>query len=280
MRPKKISIISSIIIVILIISIVVLVNNILNKGSKEVKIAKHFIEELYDEDIINGENGFEISVEEDALRKISNKSSKIKNSVMVGSYAVDIDKEYKVLGFSNKNITEVVSEGADIISEDKAISLAEIYLNKITKDDFILFKEVKVQEDSQMPIYNINFYKLKDGHPYYKQEINVAINKITGKLEGYTNYPVDKMKYINDVNITEEEAKDILQHNLKNLDLNSQIINDPILYYINISDNEMVLAYKFECKVKNKDNKEDDLVTFVRADNKEVVNLNIEVAAR
>ena len=279
MRPKKISIISSIIIVILIISIVVLVNNILNKGSKEVKIAKHFIEELYDEDIINGENGFEISVEEDALRKISNKSSKIKNSVMVGSYAVDIDKEYKVLGFSNKNITEVVSEGADIISEDKAISLAEIYLNKITKDDY-LFKEVKVQEDSQMPIYNINFYKLKDGHPYYKQEINVAINKITGKLEGYTNYPVDKMKYINDVNITEEEAKDILQHNLKNLDLNSQIINDPILYYINISDNEMVLAYKFECKVKNKDNKEDDLVTFVRADNKEVVNLNIEVAAR
>ncbi|VYU03448.1 hypothetical protein [Clostridium tertium] len=279
MRPKKISIISSIIIVILIISIVVLVNNILNKGSKEVKIAKHFIEELYDEDIINGENGFEISVEEDALRKISNKSSKIKNSVMVGSYAVDIDKEYKVLGFSNKNITEVVSEGADIISEDKAISLAEIYLNKITKDDY-LFKEVKVQEDSQMPIYNINFYKLKDGHPYYKQEINVAINNITGKLEGYTNYPVDKMKYINDVNITEEEAKDILQHNLKNLDLNSQIINDPILYYINISDNEMVLAYKFECKVKNKDNKEDDLVTFVRADNKEVVNLNIEVAAR
>ena len=279
MRPKKISIISSIIIVILIISIVVLVNNILNKGSKEVKIAKHFIEELYDEDIINGENGFEISVEEDALRKISNKSSKIKNSVMVGSYAVDIDKEYKVLGFSNKNITEVVSEGADIISEDKAISLAEIYLNKITKDDY-LFKEVKVQEDSQMPIYNINFYKLKDGHPYYKQEINVAINKITGKLEGYTNYPVDKMKYINDVNITEEEAKDILQHNLKNLDLNSQIINDPILYYINISDNEMVLAYKFECKVKKKDNKEDDLVTFVRADNKEVVNLNIEVAAR
>ena len=39
-------------------------------------------------------------------------------------------------------------------------------------------KEIKIEENLQSPIYNINFYKLKDGHPYYKQDINIVINTI------------------------------------------------------------------------------------------------------
>lgn len=276
MRPKKISIISGIIIVILMILIVVLVSRILNKDNKEVKVAKDFIEELYDEDIINVEYGFKASIEEDALNKSASKSSKIKYSVMIGSYAVDIDKDYKVLGFSNKNIPAVVSENAPRITSEEAVSLAKSYLSKLTKDEY-LFKEIKIDEDLQSPIYNINFYKLKDGHPYYKQDINIIINNNTGKLEGYINYPIADIKYINDINIDKKEARSILDSNYKTLGLDYKVQNDPMLFYISVSDNEMVLAYQFKCKVTNKDNKEEDSTTFIRADNKEVVNFNLEL---
>lgn len=276
MRPKKISIISSIIVVILIVLIIVLVSRILNKDNKEVKVAKNFIEELYDEDIINVEYGFKASIEEDALNKATSKSSKIKYSVMIGSYAVDIDKDYKVLGFSNKNIPAVVSENPPRITSEEAVSLAKSYLSKLTKDEY-LFKEIKIEEGLQSPIYNINFYKLKDGHPYYKQDINIIINNNTGKLEGYINYPIGDIKYINDINIDKKEARSILDSNYKTLGLDYKVQNDPMLFYISVSDNEMVLAYQFKCKVTNKDNKEEYSTTFIRADNKEVVNFNLEL---
>lgn len=276
MRPKKISIISGIIIVILMVLIVVLVSRILNKDNREVKVAKDFIEELYDEDIINVEYGFKASIEEDALNKSTSKSSKIKYSVMIGSYAVDIDKDYKVLGFSNKNIPAAASENAPRITSEEAVSLAKSYLSKLSKDEY-LFKEIKIDEDLQSPIYNINFYKLKDGHPYYKQDINIIINNNTGKLEGYINYPIGDIKYINDINIDKKEARSILDSNYKTLGLDYKVQNDPMLFYISVSDNEMVLAYQFKCKVTNKDNKEEDSTTFIRADNKEVVNFNLEL---
>lgn len=276
MRPKKISIISSIIIILLMVLIIVLVSRILNKDNKEVKVAKNFIEELCDEKIINVEYGFKTSIEEETLNKSTSKSSKIKYSVMIGSYAVDIDKDYKILGFSNKNIPAVVSENPPRITSEEAVSLAEIYLSKLTKDDY-LFKEIKIEEDLQSLTYNINFYKLKDGHPYYKQDINIVINNNTGKLEGYINYPIGDIQYINDINIDENEASNILEKNYKTLGLDYKIQNDPILYYISVSDNEMVLAYQFKCKVTNKDNKEEESTTFIRADNKEVVNFNLEV---
>ncbi|MDU5110144.1 MAG: hypothetical protein E6248_06825 [Clostridium sp.] len=276
MRPKKISIISSIIIILLIALIILLVSKILDKSSKEVKVAKDFIEELYNEDIINAESGFKTSIEEDALNKVNNKSSKIKYSVMVGSYAVDIDEDYKVLGFSNKNIPALVSENAPMITLEKAVSLSESYLSKLTKDEYLV-KEVKIEGDSLSPIYNINFYKLKDGHPYYKQDINVVINNSTGKLEGYINYPIGEVKYINDINIDEKEARSILESNYKALGLDYKIQSNPMMYYITVSDNEMVLAYRFNYKVTNKDNKEEDSTSFIRADNGEVVNFNLEV---
>lgn len=276
MRPKKISIISSIIVVILMVLIIVLVSRILNKDNKEVKVAKNFIEELYDERIINVEYGFKASIEEDTLNKATSKGSKIKYSVMIGSYAVDIDKDYTVLGFSNKNIPAVVSENPPRITSEEAVSLAEGYLSKLTKDNY-LFKEIKIDENLQSPIYNINFYKLKDGHPYYKQDINIVINNNTGKLEGYINYPIGDIKYINDINVDEDEARSILDKIYKTLGLDYKIQNDPMLYYISVSDNEMVLAYQFNCKFTNKDNKEEESTIFIRADNKEVVNFNLEL---
>ncbi|WP_288221125.1 hypothetical protein [uncultured Clostridium sp.] len=282
MRIKKASIVFSVVIIVLLLLIGLIVSNILNRGTKEVKIAKNFISDLYDSGVIeeNKEIKNEV-VKEEALNKASNENSKIKYSVIVGDYAVSIDKDYNILGFLNKSI-EDANTRSNYIKEDDAIYLAKSYLSKITKDD-CKFKEIRVQEGVASPVYNIIFYKYRDGYPYYTQEINTLINKITGKLEGYTNYPINDMKYIEKINIDEEEATNILKDNFKRLKLDITLVEEPMLGYVNISDKEMVLAYIFNIKINNdnkEENKKDTCISLVRADTGEIVNYNLEAVAR
>ena len=219
-----------------------------------------------------------LEIKEELLNKLSNKNSRIKYSVVIGNYGVDIDKDYEVLGFSNKNLGEVKYKAKEI-SEEDAIYLAKSYISKITKDDFS-FKEIKSKEDSDSLVYNVVFNKYRDGYPCYKQEINTLINKITGKLEGYTNYPIEYMNYIDKINIDEKEATEILNNNFKSLKLNGTIEGNPTLAYINVSDKEMVLAYMFNIKITSSDIKEEMFLSFVRADTSEVINYNLEAVAK
>ncbi|MGG7143406.1 hypothetical protein ACQPVP_08060 [Clostridium nigeriense] len=279
MRVRKASMVFSVVIIVLLLLIGFIVNNILKKGTKEVKVAKDFIEELYDSGII--ENSYSIKksvIKEETLNKLSNKDSIIKYSVIVGKYGVDIDKNFNILGFSNKNIDEHMVK-SNLISEEDAIYLAKSYLSKITKDEFE-FKEVKKGDNIESSFYNIIFYKYRNGYPYYKQEIKTVINKFTGKLEGYTNYPIENIKYSEEINIDEEEAIKILKDNFEGLKLEVTAMEDPILAYINISDKEMVLAYILNSNLKDKDGKEETCTSSVRADTGEVVNYNLESVAK
>ena len=52
MRLKKVSLVFSVVIIVLLLLIGLSVSNILDRGTKEVKVAKKFIEELYDSKII------------------------------------------------------------------------------------------------------------------------------------------------------------------------------------------------------------------------------------
>ncbi|MGN0027490.1 MAG: hypothetical protein ACI33I_10890, partial [Clostridium sp.] len=86
MRFKKASIVFSVIIIVLLILIGFSISNILDRGTKEIKVAKNFIEELYDNNIIEKNSIIKKDVIEDnALNKLSNKSSIIKYSVIVGN---------------------------------------------------------------------------------------------------------------------------------------------------------------------------------------------------
>lgn len=279
MRFKKASIVFSVIIIVLLLLIGFSVSNILDRGTKEVKVAKEFIEELYDNDIIEKNNIIKDAVvEEEALNKLSNKNSIIKYSVIVGNYGVDIDKDYKVVGFSNKNLGEEKYK-AEEISGDKAIALAKTYISKITNEKFA-YKEIKSKDNDNSLVYNVIFYKYRNEYPCYQQEINSLINKITGKLEGYTNYSLEAMNYIDEINIDEEKARESVNNNFKSLNINAKIEGKPILAYINNSDKEMVLAYVFNIKIINKDNTEEFIKSFVRADNGEVINYNLEAVAK
>lgn len=277
MRIKKASIILSLISILLLLLITIIVGNILNRGKKEVKIAKDFIEELYDNDIIEKSEKLENEmIKEEVLNKESNRNSKIKYSVIVGKYAVDIDKDYNILGFSNKNISEIRFRSREI-TEDDAINLAKSFLAKMTEEDF-KFKEVRNQEGIDSPVYNIVFYKYRNGYPYYYQEINTIINKNTGKLEGYSNYPITDIKYIEEINVTEVEATSIVKDNFKKLELDVMITEEPMLSYVNISDKEIVLAYVFNIGINSESTKE-NCVSLVRADTGEIINYNLETVA-
>lgn len=279
MRLKKTSIVFSVVIIVLLVLIVIVVNNILNRGTKEVKVAKQFIEELYDNGVI--EDSYSIKravIKEETLNKLSNNNSIIKYSVIVGKYGVDIDKDFNVLGFSNKNIDENMARSNEI-SEEEAIYLAKSYLSQITNEEFS-FKELKTSENVDNSLYNIIFYKYKNGYPYYKQEIKTVINKFTGKLEGYTNYPIENVKYMEEININEKEATKILKESFESLKLEVTSIEAPLLSYINASDTEMVLAYTFNWNLKCKDGKEETYTSSVRADTKEVINYNLEAVAK
>lgn len=279
MKSKSIKLILSLVIIVLLFSIVLVVRKILNVENKEVKVAKEFIEELYYGGIIDYTEGI---AEEQALNKSNKRNSNIKYSVMIGNYGVDIDSDYNILAFSNKNVdgNDMVLEKAisfnynyndsKNITEDEAIYLAESYLNKITKEKYTI-KKVKV-EDRRSPIYKISFYKYKDKYPYYKEETTISINKNTGKLEAYTNYPILDMKYIEDISITEQEAINIIKNNYADSDLNISIDDKCKLAYVTVDEKEMALAYIF-----NIEKADEESVNFVRADNGQILNNIAEV---
>lgn len=276
MRLKKGTIVFSIVIVVLLVLIVFMINNILNKGTKEVIVAKKFIENLSDSNIIEEYKNNSKIDEEATLNKLANKSSQIQYSVIVGNYGVDIDKDYNVLGFSNKNLGSTSTN--EVIDEKKAINLATKYVNEITNDEF-KFKEVRSREEENSPCYNIIFYKCKDGYPYYKQEISAVIDKSKGKLEGYSNYPLDHIKHIKEINIDEVKAGEIAKGHFVNLNFKVSALENPMIAFVSVKDNEMVLSYIYNVKVINNDKKEEVYSICVRADSGEVINFNLDAVA-
>lgn len=272
MKNRNIRLILGLVIIVLLFSIILVARRILNVENKEVKVAKDFIEELYYSGIIDYKEG--IAKEEQALNKSNKKNTSIKYSVMIGNYGVDIDDNYNILAFSNKNVTDNNIDGLEKatlynyneeITEDKAIYLAQSYLDKII-DEKSTIKGIKIENENS-PIYKISFYKYKENYPYYKEEINISINKNTGKLESYTNYPILNMNYIENINISEEEAINIIKGSYIDSNLNISIDDKCKIAYVNVDEKEMVLAYIF-----NIENGNEESVNFVRADNGQILN--------
>ena len=208
MKDKKGKIISIIIIVFLLIAIGILIGNILSKEKKEITVAEDFIEELLNKNIINDYKTNKETFQDISLNKLGSKNSQIKYSVIVVNYGVDIDENYEVLGFSNKNIRVLNSK--EIISQEDAKKLATGYVSEITEDKFI-FKEVKNNEEEKAPYYTVVFFECKDGYPIFNQEIIAMIDKVSGKLEGYSNYSTVNKETINIIDIEEEKAKKLFE---------------------------------------------------------------------
>lgn len=275
MKDKKGKIISIIIIVFLLIAIGILIGNILSKEKKEITVVEDFIEELLNKNIINDYKTNKETLQDISLNKLGSKNSQIKYSVIVGNYGVDIDENYEVLGFSNKNIRVLNSK--EIISQEDAKKLATGYVSEITEDKFI-FKEVKNNEEEKAPYYTVVFFECKDGYPIFNQEIIAMIDKVSGKLEGYSNYSTVNKETINIIDIEEEKAKEIVAKYFRELNIDLQKINKIYLSYVENDNNELVLSYVFNIVGSENDTMKDNIYSiFVRADTGEIINLNSEI---
>ena len=170
MNYKKRSIIFFITIICLLISLLCIVYSYIGGGSKEIRAAKRFVSLLYSQDIVaETENLDSISYESSKKYDMNNESEYY--IVNTRDFGIDVDNEFKVIGFKNK----VCILGETKVSEEQAIKKAEDYLDKIYTGD-VEFKEFIKSEGQEVPYYSLIFTKLEDGYPFYKDQIIVNIN--------------------------------------------------------------------------------------------------------
>lgn len=281
MKLKIVSVVLGVIVIIgLLFGIVNVFNNIVSGRREEIKVAKDFIQNLADNDMIKLDHTNKKIIEEKPLNKLPNIVSSIQYSIIIGNYGVDVDKNYSVIGFSNKNIDEnkISLTNTEEIGQENAIDIANKYLTKIIRNEDFKFKEIRVREGEKMPCYNIIFYKLRNGYEFYRQEINVSINKRTGILDGYSNYSLNEINYNDSINIDKEKSNIIINNYLNNLKMKVKKISDPKLLYVSTSNNNMVLGYIYNITSDNDNEKNYDVC--VRADSGEVINFNVDSIAK
>ncbi|MGL5379281.1 hypothetical protein [Clostridium sp.] len=269
---KKGTLIFALITVILLIGIVVVVLSMGFNESKEIKASKEFLTLLQDDGAIDSKININ-NVEYGQMAKASNLNSKIKFTTITENYGLDLDEKYNVIGFSKKS--QETNNLDNPISEEKARALAEDYVGLITQEE-VKFKEVRKLEGENESAYTVIFYKCNNGHPYYEHEIITKINKYTGFLEGYSNYPLDDIEYITNINTTEEEAKIIAEEHLLKLKIAGEIKEKPLLAYVKINDKEMELAYIFIVDSSNANNEEDKYKIFVGSSDGKILSVGIK----
>jgi len=229
-------------------------------GSKEIKAAKNFMEKLESNNIITMDK-------ENNKYKSTKKSDPVKKkqyySITVGDYGINVDSDYNVSGFSNRN-----SKAGEVkITPDEAKKLGEKYLKQIYKSGF-KFKEVTKEEvGKNSPYYTIVFSKFENGYPFYSYDLSVNINKETGILDGYSNSSIDKEPNtitINlDVNKGEKIALEAFSRLYKSGGLGEESYK---AFYENKDNNSLELCYIVTIKGLDENGKEIKLKYFISTD--------------
>lgn len=268
MNYKRSSIIIFSIIVVLILSVLIVVYQFLGGGVKEVRAAKKFIGLLYSKNIVDKTEEYD-SMIFSSTQKASPSSDKYTYSVATRDFGVDLDSDYKVVGFINK-ASEV---GEEIISEEDAIKKAEMYLDIICKNDF-KFKEVMKNEgESPLPYHKIIFTRYEDDYPFYSDTLGVYIDKTTGKLDGYTNVMTQAKPKHSEVLIKVNEAEDIAIAEFEKLNINAKVEETTYLAYCDKKDvKETELAYVVTILGEDVNNKEVKYKYFVSSESGNVIN--------
>lgn len=266
MNYKKKSIVIFSVFSVLILMVIIASHLAIGNGTKEKKSAKSFINLLSSNDLID-------EPEDMKDIKSTKKSDPSRNreyySVTIGNYAIDIDAQYNVIGFThNKSIANNVN-----ISVDNAKDIAEGYLNIIYDGD-CKFKEVVKEEEAQLtPYYSLLFTKYKDGYPYYNYNISLMINKETGKLEGFSNSSIDKEPKEIVVNINKDDAKEIAIAAFSKLYSSTELAEDIVEAYAEDKENtELELCYVVMLKGLDENNKEVKMKYFVSTETGDIIN--------
>ena len=270
MKGKKKIIVFTLLTMSLLIAIGFTIVSLLGNKSKEVKVAKKFVEKLQRMDIIDTKLNID-EIEFKSMDKVINKNSKTQYTVVAENLGIDLDSKYVVTGFSEK-IKENKSLDS-IIDKDNAKIIAEEYVGEITNEKFE-FKELREVKDGEEKsnTYTIAFYKYVKDYPCYDNEIVVNINKTSGKLESYTNQSINEVKHNIKKNINLEEAKNISIEYFSKLNVKAEIGKEPLLAVTLRVDGEFELSYVVELKITSNDGKIELYKLFINAESGDVVN--------
>lgn len=272
MNSKNTKIMASIILGILIISAIFVIYRFVGSGSKEIKVAKNFIEKLYNMDAINKQEKLE-NIKYKRVRTIKTKNELIYKTVMANSFGIDLDKNYNVIGFANKETIKANSK----ITVEEAKEKADEYLSKIYSGE-VIFKNIKTDEGTdELPYYSFIYLNSKNGYPFYFDEITININKETGNLENYANSSTQKECKEPIINISESEAESEAINYFNKYNKEAQIIEKTQMAYADKKDKAedkpiSELCYVVIVKGKNQDNSDITLKIFISTESKEVIN--------
>jgi len=246
--------------IILLIGAMISVYIFVGGGSKEIKAAKSFM------NILDTNNMISMDKENDDY-KSTKKSDPVKKkqyySITVGDYGINVDSDYNVSGFSNRN-----SKAAQVmINPEEAKKLGEKYLKQIYKSGF-KFKEVTKEEvGKNSPYYTIVFSKFENGYAFYSYDLSLNINKETGILDGYSNSSIDKEPNTITINLDVNRGEKIALEAFSKLYKNGAIAEDSYKsFYENKDKNSLELCYIITIKGLDENSKEIKLKYFISTD--------------
>lgn len=267
MKSKKHKKIHSFITIILLVLIALFTYEIVAGESKEVKEAKSFMTRLERMYAINltepiKEMKFEV------VNPNGNIDTTVGYTVATKNYGIDLDKEYRVVGFSKKE----AKHGNKVnITEEEAINIATKFSKELT-DESLEYKGMKTVEGQDLPYYNVAFSKKKGDYSYLDKEVVVQIDKYTGELDGYSNVYLDDFEHISTKKISEEQAVDGIKTYLNKLGytLTEQKLKQ--IGYVTIAEKKNVLAYLFDIKYVDKEGVNHDYTIQVSTFSGDIVN--------
>ncbi|MEG0295574.1 MAG: PepSY domain-containing protein [Clostridium sp.] len=267
MKSKKHKKIHSFITIILLVLIALFTYEIVAGESKEVKEAKSFmirLERMYAINLTEPIKEMKFEV----INPNGNIDATVGYTVATKNYGIDLDKEYRVVGFSKKE----AKHGNKVnITEEEAINIAKKFSTELT-DESLEYKGMKTVEGQDLPYYNVAFSKTKGDYSYLDKEVVVQIDKYTGELDGYSNVYLDDFEHISTKKISEEQAIEGIKTYLNKLGytLTEQKLKQ--IGYVTIAEKKNVLAYLFDIKYVDKDGENHDYTIQVSTFSGDIVN--------
>ncbi|NFA41259.1 hypothetical protein EXM65_01390 [Clostridium botulinum] len=278
MSSKKTKMISVIVLAILSITVIFVMHKFIGDGSRDIKAAKSFIEKLHEINAIEDKDDLK-NIEYKRVKTLGNKNKLIYKTVTANSFGIDLDKDYNVIGFANKDIKQDQNEISYYEAKEKSYE----YLKSIYNET-LSFRGLKNEKDSnKLPYYSFVYLKCKNGYPIYSDEIIICINKSNGLLENYTNSSIQRECKEFVINISQEEAEKEALSLFNKFNVNGEIVYPTELAYAerktrNEKNLNSELCYVITVKGKDINDAEFTNKFFVTTESKEVIN-NIKYGA-
>lgn len=268
MKFKKIDYVLAVFLFVLIIVVGCIVLIINGNKTKDIRRSKAFIQKLYDNDMVENEVDLE-GLRFERVDKKTNAEDNERTTIVAQEYGVDLNKDYDIVGFSNRTATL----GEVKVTIDDAKLLGEKY-SKLLIDKEVRFKYIKDGKNTEeLPFYTLVYSLSRYDYQYFYEELAISINKTTGKLDGFSVSDIQGEARKPVINISEDEAKNIVLSKFNEINKEGKIKEEIILAYglRYEQSSKSELCYVIVVSGKDLEDKEVVYNYFVSTDDGEVV---------